>query len=762
MDDKPGHEQINTLHPEQESDAKQEAAKSADIIQKSPDLTIEDAAAAHVYDQKVKSESEQPVPTFHPEQESSKHQESASPSDIVPQTSEKSVHEPGAAEEPVEIHGPEQESDTIQEAATPAGIVPQTSEEKAVDAAATHVDDTKVKSKRKQPDRQVKKQKEIADEKLILDHIERFNQLNQTMSEIEDEADLNKLLVEENQLLADFILLLRSTGIERLSYAVQSKQLDFLNSRLAINRERGNELAVQRDQVKLAYYKTNQSIREFVNYLIKASKDYVSIDKIIMETEKALEKNRLLEKNTTFPEEAVDSNVYADLEKNYLQFQMVSNTYQDILDYVIDNPREIATSHWFQQFTLLSAISYFNAFDFIKSINHKLAPFRLDVGGVIVSLIIFSLVFISFPFVFKFSSWFIESYVLEKGVEEQELIYHELRRPIRFLLMFFGIDLATYALFYKAKFRGPLEDVAYVIYAFIFVWFLFRVLDTVVLAHFHKMSQTNKGLRKELINLSIQFSKGGLIIVAMVFVFNHFGISVTAIVSTLGIGGLAFALAAKDTLSNFFGGVTILFDNVFKMGDWVKIDQVEGTVAEIGLRSTTIRTFDNSLITVPNSTISVSGVMNWNRRAIGRRIKMYIGVTYESDMDDIRQALADIRTMLSEHPGIANPKEKHTKKGRRYKFSSQEDAQGIKATQLVYLDRYNDFSIDILIYCFSKTVVWSEWLAVKEDVLFKIAEILEKNNLQFAYPTAVRLHRMEGNHKFYQGIGVDSKVDSLR
>ena len=76
---------------------------------------------------------------------------------------------------------------------------------------------------------------------------------------------------------------------------------------------------------------------------------------------------------------------------------------------------------------------------------------------------------------------------------------------------------------------------------------------------------------------------------------------------------------------------------------------------------------------------------------------------------------------------------------------SQEDAHGIKSTQLVFMDRYNDFSIDILIYCFAKTVDWAEWLAVKEDVLFKIAEILKKNNLEFAYPTEVRINRAENS-----------------
>jgi MscS family membrane protein len=345
--------------------------------------------------------------------------------------------------------------------------------------------------------------------------------------------------------------------------------------------------------------------------------------------------------------------------------------------------------------------------------------------------------------VFRSTSWLVETYILEAGADHQELIYHEIRKPLRTLLIFFGLDLATYAFFYKTDYRLLIENIIWVIYALIYVWFFFKLLDSIALLHIRKITRTNKELRKELYNLGIQVIKGLVLIVVITLCLKHFGINITAIVSTLGVGGIAFALAAKDTLSNLFGGITILFDNIFRMGDWVKIGDAEGTVAEIGLRSTTIRTFDNALITIPNASVSVSCVKNWNRRAVGRRIKMYIGITYESDMNDIRQALTDIREMLQNHSDIANPRSTTTgRKRRNFRFSSQADTQGIKNTQLVFMDKYSDFSIDILVYCFSKTVNWREWLMVKEDVLFKIADILRKNNLEFAYPTEVRINRI--------------------
>ncbi len=140
---------------------------------------------------------------------------------------------------------------------------------------------------------------------------------------------------------------------------------------------------------------------------------------------------------------------------------------------------------------------------------------------------------------------------------------------------------------------------------------------------------------------------------------------------------------------------------------------------------------------------------------------MRVGVTYQSNMEDIRQAIEDIRTMLKEHTEIANPKEQFSDKRRQFRFTSREDTQGIKSTQLVFMDRFNDFSIDILIYCFSRTVDWTKWLEVKEDVLFKIAGILKENNLEFAYPTAVRIYKSEGINETEELGMINSKIDSV-
>ena len=559
-----------------------------------------------------------------------------------------------------------------------------------------------------------------------------------------DEDALNPLLERKSVLLDGLIKQLKVINVTQLPVSVIGKKFGFLESRIKINLERGNTLAAQRDRIKLEEHKANLAVKEYLRYLIKASKNYQSIESIIEHSQKLLLERHDLESKIILPSTAAKGEILVILRKNYQSFLRVNNSYQDILSYIIDNPRKIASVHWFQEFSLLSAISSINHFSFVQPINYKLAPFQLDVGGIVLSFIIYSLIYFSYPFVFRCTSWCVENLIIDKNIEQQELIYHEIRRPARALLIFFALNLGTYALFYKTDFRTSLEGFSFIIYSFIFIWLFFKIIDGFVLVQVDKLASSNEGLRKELFNLGVQTGKGIIIIVVLTFGLNHFGISLTAIMSTLGVGGLAFALAAKDTLSNLFGGITILFDNVFGMGDWVRIGDVQGTVAEIGLRSTTIRTFDNALITIPNSLVSVSSVMNWNRRAVGRRIKMHVGVTYESDRKDLQQGIEDIRDMLRNHPDISNPTQKYNSRRKKgIKFLSLEDAHGIKSTQLVFLDRYGDFSIDILIYCFARTVDWAEWLAVKEDVMFKIAEILEQNNLEFAYPTQVRIHRQE-------------------
>jgi MscS family membrane protein len=281
-------------------------------------------------------------------------------------------------------------------------------------------------------------------------------------------------------------------------------------------------------------------------------------------------------------------------------------------------------------------------------------------------------------------------------------------------------------------------------YVLLIATLLYRTVN--VLAYI-KLEQIKKSkiLKNEVMNLAMKVINGFIILIAFIAMLKILGVNLTALLSGLGIASAAVAFAAKDSIANMFGSISILVGDVFEQGDWIESKDVNGTVVEIGLRASTIRTFDNALVSVPNSELANFSVTNWSRRSIGRRINIKIGVTYASDFDDIRHAITDIRTMLKTHLGIANEHTAYQDIHRQSKLVSMEDYSGIKRNTMVFMDAFGDSSINILIDCFSSSVEREAWLKTKEDILFKIAEILKKNHLDFAYPSLMLYHAEQEN-----------------
>ncbi len=221
-----------------------------------------------------------------------------------------------------------------------------------------------------------------------------------------------------------------------------------------------------------------------------------------------------------------------------------------------------------------------------------------------------------------------------------------------------------------------------------------------------------KELSMEVASFINKSLKAFIVILGIVAILQEWGINVSALLASMGLGGLAFALAAKDTAANLFGGLSILADRTFKIGDWVLIDgKIEGIVEDIGIRTTKIRTFEKSLITVPNSVIANSPVENFSRRE-NRRIKLLVGLTYDTPKETIQKIVKEIKQMLLDHPHIDK-----------------------NLTLLVNFYEFADSSLNIFVYCYADTANWSKWLDIKEDVQLKIMEIVEKNGSSFAFPS---------------------------
>ena len=310
----------------------------------------------------------------------------------------------------------------------------------------------------------------------------------------------------------------------------------------------------------------------------------------------------------------------------------------------------------------------------------------------------------------------------------------KIRKPAEIATVIINIDLIIF-IYNDYNRVEMIRDIFSILYVLIITSIFLLLLNAIASVKLDSFESSDT-IKNEVINIGLKIINFIIVLIGLLVALNIGGVDLTAILSGLGIGGLAVALAAKDSLANFFGTLSILMSNTFSQGDWISVDNKEGVVIEIGLRVTTLRTFDNALIAIPNAVLANTDVKNWNKRKLGRRIKMSLGVKYDSKSQDIKNAINEIREMLRSHPGIATKNTEYKyDSSPRAKLVSKGDEEGVKKTLLVYLDEFSDSSINVLVYCFSKSVMWEEWLKTKEDVMHKIMEIFQKNNLEFAFPS---------------------------
>ncbi len=241
-------------------------------------------------------------------------------------------------------------------------------------------------------------------------------------------------------------------------------------------------------------------------------------------------------------------------------------------------------------------------------------------------------------------------------------------------------------------------------------WMLMRTVDVIFSAWSRAATKTESRLDDQLIPLFRKTIKLIVAIITGIMIINNLGYSVTSMLAGIGVGGLALALAAKDTVANLFGSVVVFADQPFQVGDWIQFSGIEGTVEEVGFRTTRIRRFDKSQVIVPNAIFSSNAIVNHSRRPI-RRIKLVVGVTYETSAEKMRLLLTAIRNLIKKHPAID---------------------QGFHFVNFTDLA---ESSFSILIYCFSKSTVWTEYLDTKEDLMLTIMAIVEEHGLEMAFPT---------------------------
>ncbi|HIP19333.1 MAG TPA: mechanosensitive ion channel family protein [Sulfurovum sp.] len=517
-----------------------------------------------------------------------------------------------------------------------------------------------------------------------------------------------------------------------------------LKLRKKMNEHRGNKNAALRDELLLKNIKFRSDIRNGLNNLLRItdnnSQNFFknSINQIVtthFSSYKPIDKKRY-----TPDANDVSSPIVSDLLKaldETILLEYIANTFSAELIENSTNIYRIASLSGSKIFTFANKI---NNIPFAKTMNIYLSKMNIDAARIIMILLIIIFIIVTQKIIYFMTNRFLKHKKLKD--DDTNYIHKHITKIFNMItsliilhliiVVVIGFDSTTFNI-------SKLFAIAYVILTTLL---LYRITNTIAYLKQERI-KNSLVLRNEIVNLAIKVINGLLILLATMAILKIVGVDLTAVLSGLGIAGAAVAFAAKDSIANVFGSIAILAGDIFEQGDWIETANEEGTVVEIGLRATTIRTFDNALISVPNVELSNSSVKNWTRRRIGRRIKMNIGVTYESDFSDIKQAIQEIKEMLREHPGIANEHTTFMDAGRQSKLVSIEDLKDIKRITLVYMDEFASSSINILVYCFSRTVDWAEWLEAKEDVMFKIAHILKQNKLEFAYPTMM-IYKGEG------------------
>lgn len=294
-----------------------------------------------------------------------------------------------------------------------------------------------------------------------------------------------------------------------------------------------------------------------------------------------------------------------------------------------------------------------------------------------------------------------------KTLWDDALVY-AIKTPASFLIWVLGLSLALdiidFAYSHAVRELGIIITIS---------WALVRFIKMVEEAIIRRGELVGEKIDRTTADAIAQLLRVSVIITATLVGLQSLGFNISAVLAFGGIGGIAVGFAAKDMLANFFGGLMIYLDRPFAVGDWVRSPDrnIEGTVERIGWRLTIIRTFDKRPLYIPNSVIATVAVENPSRMT-HRRINETIGVRYD-DLAKLPAIIDEVKSMLLAHPDIASDQ-----------------------TLMVNFDSFAASSLDFFIYTFTKTTNWVEYHKVKQDVLFRISDIIAKHGAEVAFPTS--------------------------
>ena len=336
--------------------------------------------------------------------------------------------------------------------------------------------------------------------------------------------------------------------------------------------------------------------------------------------------------------------------------------------------------------------------------------FGTSFGRILLAVFVFALLLIARGLFARFVIGWLKRVARRTDNTLDDSMIRAIDHPMRFVPVLIGLFLALEIL----QLQGTFETIGLRLIRSLIVFTLFWGAIALVEPVAMFLSKLREILSATMLDWTIKSVKILLGVIGAAAILQLWGIEIGPLIAGLGLFGLAAALAAQDLFKNLLSGVLILAEKRFEPGEWIKVDGVvEGTVQSIGFRSTMVQQFDKAIVQVPNAKLADTAVINFTRMS-HRRIYWKIGVLYNTTAGQLRQIRDEIEKYILETEEFASPDDVAT---------------------FVRIDSFNDSSIDIMVYCFTRTTVWGEWLKVKEALAYRIKEIVEGAGTGFAFPS---------------------------
>lgn len=299
---------------------------------------------------------------------------------------------------------------------------------------------------------------------------------------------------------------------------------------------------------------------------------------------------------------------------------------------------------------------------------------------------------------------------------EVDKFFDLLIKPLEYLIVFIGLSFAFNMLVFPPSVEGEtsVQDVINIAFQILIVvsvtWILLRLIDFLGHVLAKKAEQTDTTTDDQIIQFAREALKILTYIFSLLFIMGAvFKLNIGGLIAGLGIGGLAIALAAQDTLENVIASFIIFFDKPFVVGDFINVGGEFGVVEKIGFRSTRIRTLEKSYLSLPNKSLINDKLDNLTLRTF-RRAKFCVGLTYDTSGEQIKAIVGDIQILLDQHP------------------KTNEDG-------LVRFEEFGDSSLNITVLLYVDTTDYSEFMAVREEINLSIMDIVKKHGSDFAFPS---------------------------